>query len=106
MEQSNLRIVSLFQELRENHPDPEFRQRMAQDAEEWEHADEKKRNVIIYPLLRGLGMLVAAPFLIVGTVFHGTGQLLIGFSNILTTGSFKSKSKKNRRLVGLPVFLD
>ncbi|KAJ3475134.1 hypothetical protein NLI96_g12040 [Meripilus lineatus] len=102
-QQANQRIISLYKELSENHPDHEFRRKMADDAEEWERADEKKRDNMVLSVLQGLGMLFAAPFLITGAVLHGTGQLLVGMGDLLTFGfskkafdSFKSKSRRRR----------
>lgn len=101
-EQANRRIVALYKELSDNHPDPEFRLRMAKDAQEWEHADERKREMLVLSFVQGLGMLVAAPFLITGAILHATGQILVGLGDVITLRFSKKalddfKSKKHRR---------
>lgn len=90
-EHSAKRIGELYREIAEVHPDPDVKKQMATDAEEWEKADEEKRDFMAHPLLKGLGTLLAAPFVIAGTVLGGAGQLLVGLADVLTLGPFRRR---------------
>ncbi|KAJ3476831.1 hypothetical protein NLI96_g10882 [Meripilus lineatus] len=92
-QQSGKRIGELYRELSEISPDPLVKEQMAKDAAEWEQADEKKRDVLAHPLLQGLGTLIAAPFMIAGTVLSGAGQLLVGLADVLTLGPFRRRGQ-------------
>ena len=85
------RIGELYKELAEGHPDPDVKKQMATDAEQWEKADEEKRDDLAHPLLDGLALLISAPIFVAGVVLYGAGQVLIGLGDLLTFGVLRRR---------------
>lgn len=80
--------------------DQNTRRHWYQRAEEYERSPPDQREHILMPLARGLGILIATPFLLVGgivggtlfaagSILYGAGMAVKGLGTLLTGGFFR-----------------
>jgi len=68
------------------HPDPGVRNKMHEDAKDWENADDEEREEKLHPFLQGLALLLAIPFLAAGGIIWSAAQVLRGIGMGLAAG--------------------
>ena len=88
-------IVEAMQRLAEMHSDPRVRELWRIRAEEFSAADANAKDHILADIGKGLLILLATPFALVGAVLfaaggivYGVGSVVKGLGNALTWGLF------------------
>lgn len=89
-------IVESMRDLSTSHPDPQVQAYWNQRADAFEKAPDADRKSILLDVGRGLAILIAAPFAIVGALLIGTGMLLRASSNLITGGKVFPVDKMTR----------
>ncbi|KAK7052606.1 MFS general substrate transporter [Favolaschia claudopus] len=89
-------ILVAMRNLSENHPDAAERAEWQQKAEAFAKAPENgsERDNMLLDIGKGLAMIIAAPFLLVGRVLYGVGLFTKGVGNLLTGGTIDRAMKK------------
>ncbi|KAH9949831.1 hypothetical protein B0H21DRAFT_69545 [Amylocystis lapponica] len=65
------------------HPDHDVKAKMNKDADEFANADEKTRESMLHPLAKGLLILLATPFALVGAALFAAGGIVYGTAKVL-----------------------
>lgn len=90
------RIVATMQELATIHDDPAVREYWAERAEAFASGNTESKGHILADIGKGLLILIATPFALVGAVLfaaggiiYGAGSIVKGLGNLLTFGAFR-----------------
>jgi len=86
MDEAAVRIPVLMRAAGDAHPDPGVRNKMHEDAKDWENANDEEREKKLHPFLHGLALLLAIPFLAAGGIIWSAGQLIRGIGMGLASG--------------------
>ena len=80
------------------HPDPFYRNQINEQVRRIETASDHQRDNIFSELGKGMGLILLAPFAVagatvfaVGTLFYGTGKVIVGLGHVLTFGRLQRK---------------
>ncbi|KAJ7751877.1 hypothetical protein DFH07DRAFT_825742 [Mycena maculata] len=79
-------IGELMRRLAQGHSDPAVRAEWARRADEFDKVSEVDKQNILLDIGKGLGIIVASPFILAGGVLYGAGLLTQGLGNLLTGG--------------------
>ncbi|KAJ6594823.1 hypothetical protein B0H19DRAFT_1366589 [Mycena capillaripes] len=79
--------------LAASHSDPAVRTEWKKKAEDFRRAAEAGEESMVMDIAKGLGLIVAAPFLLAGTVLYGVGLLTKGLGNLFTGGRIGAAMK-------------
>jgi len=89
------KIAAAMRRLSEGHPDPRVREYWKTRAENFAGGDKKEKEHILADVGKGLLILLATPFVLVGGVLfaaggiiYGVGSVVKGLGNLLTGGMF------------------
>ncbi|KAJ7223278.1 hypothetical protein GGX14DRAFT_427291 [Mycena pura] len=81
-------ILRLMQALAKVHPEARERRQYDAKAKEFQRApDARKAGILVVEIGRGLGLLIASPFFIVGGALYGFGLVFRGAANLVTGGA-------------------
>ncbi|KAJ7058750.1 hypothetical protein C8F01DRAFT_1147103 [Mycena amicta] len=75
-----------MRDLAAHHPTLEDRTRWAVKADELEKAPDGEKEHILMDIGKGLGLIIALPFILAGGILYGVGLFVKGVGNILTGG--------------------
>ncbi|KAJ7671847.1 hypothetical protein B0H17DRAFT_1084809 [Mycena rosella] len=79
-------IGQLMSSLADGHSDPEVRAEWTRKANNFEKAPEEAKEHMLLDIGKGLGIIVASPFLVAGGILYGVGLFAQGVGNLLTGG--------------------
>ncbi|KAF8211678.1 hypothetical protein K438DRAFT_1807712 [Mycena galopus ATCC 62051] len=80
-------IVEAMRDLAASHNDPQVQAYWTHRADKFEKAPDSDKKAILKDVVQGLAIFVAAPFIIVGAFFTGTGMAFKAVGNVLTGGN-------------------
>lgn len=90
------RIVATMRLVGDAYPAGEARNEWHRRADAYERGNAEEREHILMPLAKGLGILIATPFAIVGgvifaagAILYGAGKTVMGLGHLLTGGAFQ-----------------
>jgi len=86
-------IVASMRDLAASHSDPQVQAYWNRRADEFEKAPDSDKKALLMDIGRGVGILFAAPFAIVGAFLIGAGMILRASGNIISGGQVKKLSK-------------
>ncbi|KAJ7836979.1 hypothetical protein B0H13DRAFT_184783 [Mycena leptocephala] len=72
--------------LAESASDPEVRAKWTKNADEFDSASESDKDNMLMNIGKGLGLIIASPFLLAGGVLYGVGLFTKGLGDLLTGG--------------------
>lgn len=93
-------IPAAMRRIGDAYPDQQARAQWYRDADEFESANPEEREHILMPIAKGLGILIATPFVLAGgiaggavfaagAILYGAGKVVQGIGSLLTGGNFQ-----------------
>ncbi|KAJ7229164.1 hypothetical protein GGX14DRAFT_327973, partial [Mycena pura] len=76
-------IIASMRDLATSHPDPEIQTYWSRRADQFERAPDSDKMAILKDITRGLAIMIASPFAIMGAIFMGTGMALKAGGNLI-----------------------
>ncbi|KAG8743063.1 hypothetical protein FRC10_000445 [Ceratobasidium sp. 414] len=91
-----INIVVKMRQIGDTYPDAESKSEWYKKAKVFEKGNDNDKENILMPLAQGLGILIAAPFVVAGGaifaaggILYGVGKTVLGVGNLLTGGVFR-----------------
>ncbi|KAG9078270.1 hypothetical protein FRC06_008449 [Ceratobasidium sp. 370] len=89
-------IVDAIRGLGDAEPTTEERRRWHNLADSFQAGDNQEKEHILMPIAKGLGIIIATPFVLAGgvivaagSILYGAGKVVQGLGNVLTGGMFR-----------------
>jgi hypothetical protein len=86
-------IEQLMGRLADSDGDPATSVEWTRRADEWRAASDTQKDNILLDIGKGLGLIVAPPFLGAGGVLYGAGLFVKGSGNLLTGGYIERRTR-------------
>ncbi|KAJ6480405.1 hypothetical protein C8R45DRAFT_905963 [Mycena sanguinolenta] len=80
-------IEALMRALADSHNDPAVQAEWTSKADEFSKASDARKDNMLWDIGKGLGIVIASPFMLAGGILYGTGLFMKGMGNLLTAGA-------------------
>ncbi|KAF7378156.1 MFS general substrate transporter [Mycena sanguinolenta] len=80
-------IEEIMRKLADSHSDSAEQAEWTRRANEFSKASDAGKENMLLDIGKGLGIIIAAPFILAGGVLYGTGLFVKGLGNLLTGGA-------------------
>ncbi|KAJ6480396.1 hypothetical protein C8R45DRAFT_905950 [Mycena sanguinolenta] len=80
-------IETIMRDLADGHNDPAVQAEWTRKADEFSKASDVGKENMLLDIGKGLGIIIASPFILAGGVLYGAGLFVKGLGNLLTGGA-------------------
>lgn len=82
-------VYDAMNNVADAHTDPKVRDHWKRKAEEFRKADDKGKDNMMKEVLKAVGTLLAAPFVLAGLILMSVGTVLKALGTVLTGGRYR-----------------